>query len=174
MVLGVDGWPIITCPSGFEVYKAATRKLSLCAPAGWRGGIAQEFSGGKDEPEGYIQFLIVWTHPDNPYHFVGLQIVSRESRGTRDTWQLKCATPVADQLLRIPGERCFGDTTTPNGVPLSGGVTWGLEIFAETPEYWVILDAAGTQQTSEAIAAAREDARLVGARAAANGLARLQ
>ncbi len=144
VAVGPDGWPLVNCGPGTGPFKAPTRKLSLCAPAGWRGGNPQEFTGAKDEPEGWVGFVVQWTRPSDPRTNLGFQIVSSSSHGGIDAWRATCRKPVSILFLGLQADACFGYASDPNGLSINFPELWRVQVFVEIGDWWLIVDAAGT------------------------------
>lgn len=169
MALDGDGWPLLQCPSGSAAVKAPARRVTACSPAGIHYMLTNhEYDGVGPDLNGERLWVLTFNELDaggRPTgHFVGLQVINRAtSRATRENYQQSpCPLLTKATLLGYPAERC----TVLSEI---GYNQWGLELFVETPEFWVIANAAG-RQTGEAQAEALQRALDVFASARANGL----
>lgn len=178
--LDPDGWPIVTCPTGTGVVRARTRKLTVCGPVGnflFRDNESDGVTGG---PTDQVKHTLAWYNGDFPDHFLAVQIISRsDSPYTRQDFQTPCQTAEstgsavssAATFLGHAADKCV-ILSTDAGKPVVGNNLWGIEVFVETRDYWLIGDAAGRQFGAERDAAI-EVANALFTFATANGLDRV-
>lgn len=154
--LDADGWPVVECAADLEPARSPTRKITVCAPV-----VDFTFTPYERKDPGYRHHNLLWTHEDTFDYFVGLLIVPRDdSGGSREAYQAACktdepsgsATLTSTTLLGFPAEQCIwrsGDESK----PVIGNQVWGVEQFAELPDYWIIANATGPQLGDDADAA---------------------
>ncbi len=145
------GWPIVDCPDGFPVMRVETRRISGCAPPGLT--LREQHEYGEEGPGGMIRLALLWDDPENPGSFVALQVIDKAT-ANRENLQSRCEHPTQAVLLGHSAEQCVWSPTSPNG-EINGlwGIVWGVERFAESPDYWLIANSSGPQIEDEQVAA---------------------
>ena len=151
-----DGWPAVKCEGGLEPVQSPTRRITVCAPVE-----AFVLTPWEREDTGYMLHQLLWTHSESFDYFISLQVVAKDgSVGTRGTSQADCktdepsgsATFTSTTLLGHEAEQCVWRSRD-QSKPVIGNQVWGVEQFAELPDYWIIANATGPQVGGEADAA---------------------
>lgn len=175
-----DEWPEVTCGEGTHAIRAKTRRISICAPDGDFVFTDDEWDGTGGRPPGEFKHILSWYHRTEYGYFMGLQVITREgSSVTVDSLRAPCATgepsgtaqESTTTLLGHEAVRCVwmsGDA----GRPVIGNNLWGIEVFVELPDYWLIANAAGPQFGAERDAAFGIASAMIES-ATANGLERI-
>lgn len=168
-----QGWPIVSCPAGLVAQKSPTRKLTGCGPRDFRFTNDEQNPADGRSPDA-VELQVEWLNLSQPWEYMSLQIVDRVgSRFTRLNWQEPCVRRTTTTLLGFPAEQCLITRDDLNGTALYPLDDWGVEVFAETTDYWIVADAAGPQ-TGPARQAAIQRAQDVFASVVANGLVRVK
>jgi hypothetical protein len=153
--------------------KSSTRKISGCGPADFRF-LNDESDGTNGRPDDTIMLEFGWQNLAARWEYMSLEVVNRAgSRFSAENWHDACTAPQPTTLVGFPASLCLITRDNLNGVPLEQSDDWGIEIFVETSDYWIIADAAGPQ-TGPDRQPAIDRALSAFASIHANGLARLK
>lgn len=168
-----EGWPVIECPAGFEALRLSTRKITACGPQGWTAH-QDEMDGSSGRPQGFYAFSFDWQLPRNPAEVIQLSGIEKRSENvTMDGIRPQfCNEWTRTVLLGIPAEQCLITLENQNG-PLYPIYGWQLYVFAETADFWLLAEAAGTEKGPESAAVIQRALQSFGS-AQANGLGRVR